>query len=92
MDSVDGGGPPANDAQLIQNVRSALGRDGSSSRLNVSSCGFVITLHGTVRDEGCRRGVEMQVRRVGGVCEVENKLRVQTAPRREACFPSPDGG
>lgn len=80
MDSAEGDDPPANDAQLVQNVRSALGRDGSSSRLNISSCGFVITLHGIVLNEVSRRGVETAVRRVEGVRGVENKLRIQTAP------------
>lgn len=86
------GQPPANDAQLVQNVRSALGRGGPFPRLNVSSCGFVVTLHGTVRDEEQRRSVEAAVHRVEGVRGVVNKLGVRIAPQRETCFQSPEIG
>lgn len=73
----------ANDAQLIQKVRSALGGDDlfeNSGRINVSSCGAVVTLHGIVRSEGDRRGIESLVRQISGVQGVENKLRLREVP------------
>lgn len=68
-----------NDAQLIQDVRSALGGNAlfrDSGRINVSSCKSVVTLHGAVRHEQVRSGIEALVRGVRGVRGVENKLRV----------------
>jgi osmotically-inducible protein OsmY len=73
------GGTPANDALLIQLVRGALGEDGRSRgtpRINVSSCKFVVTLHGTVRDEEERDRIGGMVRTVPGVRGVENRLGV----------------
>ncbi len=73
----------ANDAHLIQNVRSALGRNRlfrDSGRINVSSCKSVVTLHGIVRCEGDRRGIESLVCEIAGVRGVENKLRVRAVP------------
>jgi osmotically-inducible protein OsmY len=69
----------ANDAHLIQNVRSALGRNTlfKESGINVSSCGSVVTLHGIVRREADSRCIEHLVRRVPGVQGVENRLRVR---------------
>ena len=64
---------PANDAQLIQLVRSALGR--RSPRINVSSCSFVVTLHGLTNGEEERDEIEASVRAVPGVRDVSNKLR-----------------
>lgn len=67
----------ANDAHLIQIVRCALGRDPSMrglKRPNVSSCGFIITLHGSVQGDEESRTTEEAVRRVPGVQGVENKL------------------
>ena len=87
MDSPDS---PANDAQRAQNARSALGRSGYSSGLNVSSCGFVVTLHGVVREAAERRGVEEVVRRVEGVRGVLNRLKV--AGVREVCFSALEDG
>lgn len=54
---------PANDAQLIQLVRSALGR---RPRINVSSCSFVVTLHGIANGEEERDEIEASVRAVQG--------------------------
>jgi len=74
-----------NDAQLIQNVRSGLGREslfGDSGRINVSSCKSVVTLHGVVRREEDRRGIESLVREIPSVQGVENKLKVRTVPVR----------
>lgn len=71
--------PPANDALLAQLVRGALGRQGRScgwSRVNVSSCGFVITLHGSVENEEEAAGIEASVRAVPGVRDVINRLNV----------------
>jgi osmotically-inducible protein OsmY len=64
---------PANDAQLIQLVRSALGR---RPRINVSSCSFVVTLHGITNGEEERDEIEASVRAVQGVRDVFNKLKV----------------
>ena len=73
-------GPSAvNDAQLIQEVRSALGRNRlprGEGRINVSSCKSVITLHGSVRREEVGSCIESLVRGVRGVQGVENRLRV----------------
>ena len=65
---------PANDAQLVQLVRSALGR--RSRGTNISSCSFVVTLHGAVRSAAEREGIEAAVRAVAGVEDVVNKLGV----------------
>jgi osmotically-inducible protein OsmY len=56
-----------------------LGRDGclrGSPRINVSSCKFVVTLHGSVREVGEREGIEAAVRAVPGVRDVTNRLRL----------------
>lgn len=68
---------PANDAQLIQTVCSRLGRENVKDRINVSSCGFVVTLHGAVEDQVERLRIESVVRGVRGVEEVVNKLGVR---------------
>lgn len=75
----------ANNAQLIQNVRSALGRNGRFSdlgRINISSCKATVTLHGIVGREGDRREIESLVRGIAGVRGVENKLRVRVVSLR----------
>lgn len=67
----------ANDAQLIQLVRGALGRDPMMRGLprpNVSSCKLIISLHGSVPGEEESRAIEEAVRGVPGVRDVENKL------------------
>jgi len=70
-------GTPANDALLVQLVRGALGRRSPGSpRINVSSCSFLVTLHGTVRSVEERNRIEGAVRAVPGVRDVSNKLRV----------------
>ncbi len=70
-------GAPANDALLVQHVRGALGRSArGTSRINVSSCSFVVTLHGTVRSAEERDGIEAAVRALPRVEDVVNKLRV----------------
>lgn len=92
MDSTAREKAPANDAQLVQNVRSALGRGGLSSDLNISSCGFIVTLHGAVRDGTERRGVEETVRRIEGVRGVVNRIRVPVVPQPESCFSLPENG
>ena len=66
---------PANDAQLIQLVRGAIGRRGGP-RINVSSCSFVVTLHGVLSSTQERNRVEAAVRAVPGVREVISKLKV----------------
>lgn len=65
----------ANDADLVQRVRSSLGRDSRirGLRPNVSSCELVVTLHGRMGEEE-RRAVEEAVRRVAGVRDVANKI------------------
>jgi osmotically-inducible protein OsmY len=73
---------PANDALLVQVVRTALGRRlRGTPRINISSCSFVVTLHGTVRSGGERARVEAAVREVAGVEDVVNKLRVTQGTR-----------
>jgi osmotically-inducible protein OsmY len=68
---------PASDALLVQIVRSALGRRSRvPSRINVSSCSFVVTLHGAVDSAEERDGIEAAVRAVPGVSGVVNKLGV----------------
>lgn len=67
----------ANDAQLIQLVRGALGRDlvtRGLPRPNVSSCKLIISLHGSVPRGEESRLLEEAVLRVPGVRGVENKL------------------
>ena len=68
---------PANDALLVQLVRSALGRRSRGTpRINISSCSFVVTLHGAVGSAQERDGIEAAVRAVPGVKGVVNKLGV----------------
>jgi osmotically-inducible protein OsmY len=69
---------PANDALLAQLVRGALRRRSRGmSRINVSSCSFVVTLHGAVRCAGEREGIEAAVLAVPGVRGVVNRLSVR---------------
>jgi osmotically-inducible protein OsmY len=73
--SVD---PPANDALLVQLVRGALGKSGKgTSGINVSSCSFVVTLHGSVGSVGGGHEIEEIARSVPGVEAVSNKLLVR---------------
>jgi osmotically-inducible protein OsmY len=77
---VDAGEHPdvPNDAHLVQLVRGALGRCPRSRgrpRVNVSSCSFVVTLHGTASDAGERDAIAALVRAVPGVRDVVNGLR-----------------
>lgn len=46
------------------------------SRVNVSSCGFIVTLHGATAHAEDRRAVERMVGKVPGVLGVESKLKV----------------
>lgn len=76
-DALRSTAPPANDAMLVQLVRGALGRQlraGVRSKINVSSCAFVITLHGSVEGEEEAAGIEARVRAVPGVRDVINHL------------------
>jgi len=71
------GAPPANDALLAQLVGGALGRNGrGTSGINVSSCSFVVTLHGSVGSVEERDEVGKLVSTVPGVEAVTNKPRV----------------
>lgn len=69
---------PFNDAHLVQLVRVRLGRANLSSieKVNVSSCKFVVTLHGIVPSYEVRNCVGDAVGEVSGVRGVINKLRV----------------
>ena len=70
--------PPPNDAALVQRVRGALGRDPCTRclpRINVSSCSFVVSLHGSVAATEAAEEIERVVRSVPGTAGVENKLR-----------------
>jgi osmotically-inducible protein OsmY len=75
-----GEGRVPNDAHLVQLVRGALGRDPKTRHLrprpNVSSCGFVVTLHGCVPAGADARALVEVVRGVPGVEGVEGKLFV----------------
>ena len=69
---------PANDALLAQMVRGALGKSGrGTSGINVSSCSFVVTLHGSVGSVEERYEVGKVASTVSGVEAVTNKLRVR---------------
>jgi osmotically-inducible protein OsmY len=71
-------GSPANDALLAQLVRGALGRSGrGTSGINVSSCSFVVMLHGSVGSVEEREEVGRVASTVPGVESVTNKLRVR---------------
>ena len=63
-----------NDAQLAQLVRGALGR---RSRINVSSCSFVVTLHGSVGSVEEREEIGRVASTAPGVEDVVNKLRAK---------------
>lgn len=68
---------PANDAHLAQLVRGALGRRwGGTSGINVISCSFVVTLHGTVGSVEEKCEVEEIVKSVAGVRDVTSRLRI----------------
>lgn len=68
---------PANDAQLTQLVRIRLGREYVGGRINVSSCGCVVALHGMVESKEQRSHVETLVRRVAGVEDVLVKVKAR---------------
>jgi len=69
---------PANDALLAQLVRGALGSSGrGTSGINVSSCSFVVTLHGSVGSVEEREEVGRVASKVPDVEAVMNKLRVK---------------
>ena len=71
------GEPPANDTSLDQLVRGSLGkRRRGTSGTNVSSCSFVVTLHGRVGSAGEREQLENIVRTVPGVDDVANRLKM----------------
>jgi osmotically-inducible protein OsmY len=68
---------PVNDALLAQLVRGALGRSGrGTSGINVSSCSFVVTLHGSVGSVEERDEVGRIASTAPGVEAVMNKLKV----------------
>ena len=70
---------PANDAMLVQIVRGALGRHPrlrGGPRINVSSCSFVVMLHGLASSAEGRLEIEAAVRAVPGVEGVVNRLEV----------------
>src|SRR5947209_645620 len=67
----------ANYALLIQLVRGALGRSAETRGLpwpNVSSCKFVVTLHGYTQSPEERCGIHEVVRQVPGVLGVVNRM------------------
>jgi osmotically-inducible protein OsmY len=69
--------PPANDALLVQLVRGALGGSGrGTSGINVSSCSFVVTLHGSVGSVEERDEIGKIASTVPCVDGVTNRLRV----------------
>lgn len=70
---------PENDAHLIQLVRTRLGRANVRDRINVSSCGLVVTLHGMVEGAEEMSRLGSVVCGVYGVEGVINKLKVRRA-------------
>ena len=82
---------PANDVHLIQLVRTRLGREDLNDRINVSSCGLVVTLHGTVEDRNEKLRLESVVRGVSGVKGVISKLGVRQEAGQKV-FPNAPGG
>lgn len=70
---------PANDAQLAQYVRSRLGheRAAGETRVNVSSCSFVVTLYGAVGSWEEIGRIAALARSVPGVADIENKLVIR---------------
>jgi osmotically-inducible protein OsmY len=71
---------PANDAQLIKAIRTVLERNErlrDGPRVNVSSCSFVVSLHGVVLDEERKTAFEEAVRVVPGVEGVKNEWRLR---------------
>ena len=77
ISEVSGEARPANDALLIQLVRGALGRRSPGPpQIHVSSCSYVVTLHGIAGSAEERDGIEAAVRAVPGVRDVVNKLGV----------------
>jgi osmotically-inducible protein OsmY len=72
-------GTPANDALLVQIVRGTLGHHPHLSggpRINVSSCSFVVTLHGPASSAERRHEIEAAVRAVPWVQGVVNRLEL----------------
>jgi osmotically-inducible protein OsmY len=72
----------ANDALLVQLVRGSLGQAAKTRDLprpNVSSCSFVVTLHGCARGPEERRVIEEAVGQVSGVRGVVNKMGIARA-------------
>ncbi len=71
----------ANDALLVQLVRGSLGQNAETrdlSQPSISSCSFVVTLHGCVGVSEDRCTIEEAVRRVPGVRDVVNKMIVRS--------------
>ena len=69
----------ANDALLVQLVRGALGEDVRTRDLprpNISSCGFVVTLHGRVGTPKERYAIKEVVRRLPDVRGVVNRIKI----------------
>jgi len=70
-------GAAANDALRGQLVRGVLGRGSRGRRrITISSCSFVVTLHGLADSDEERSEIEATVRRVSGLRDVANRLRV----------------
>lgn len=75
---------------LAQPVRGALGERGRADgrpKVNVSSCGFVVTLHGSVDGDEEAAGIVTCVRAVPGVRDVVNRLN--TGQTTVFCGPLP---
>jgi osmotically-inducible protein OsmY len=70
-------GAPANHALLVQLVRGVLGRGSRGRRrITISSCSFVVTLLGLADSDEERSEIEATVRRVSGIRDVANRVRV----------------
>ena len=55
-----------------------------ATRVNISSCKFIVTLHGSVGDVGEGEEIEATVRAVPGVRDVTNRLRLGTGDHSDA--------
>ncbi|HET7677064.1 MAG TPA: BON domain-containing protein [Candidatus Limnocylindrales bacterium] len=82
---MGGGSEPVDDVALAHRVESELFRDQSipKGRININAESGVVVLRGSVDDEAMVRDIEARTRRIGGVREVSNLLRVTDAEGAE---------
>ncbi len=80
--SLSGGSPAGNDADLADRVRGEVLRDPRMPRdgIEITAAAGVVTLRGEVDGWDHLRDVESRVRRVSGVVGLENLLHLANAP------------